>query len=232
LAVRSSILAAILLLTSAASAFANPVQVCNPPRDATFSVTGVARTDRLNLRAGPSTSDRVVTALRHDARNIRFDGSVSHSTTACRNACFAAVAGIPAADLLVASECTRNSNLWYRVRDANGNRGWAAARFLSRSTTAPAPTPPPAPPVATDERLSFRCEIGGTILLITRVRTRDAVFYDGNGREWTLIEERGMSQRLAYRGMDNNREMFLRGNRQTVTFSDNRGRSTACTGIR
>jgi uncharacterized protein YraI len=229
---RSGILAAVLLIAGAASALANPAQLCNPPRDSTFAVTGVARTDRLNLRAGPSASDRVVTALRHDARNIRFDGSVSHATSACRNACFAAVAGIPAADLLVAAECIRQSNLWYRVRDANGNRGWAAARFLARATTAPSPSPPPAPPAASDERLSFRCEVGGTILLITRRRTRDAVFYDGNGREWTLIEERGMSQRLAYRGMDNNREMFLRGNRQTVTFSDARGRTTSCTGIR
>lgn len=225
-------LALMLLIAGAGTALANPAQICNPARDATFSVTGVASTDRLNLRAGPSASDRVVSRLRHDARNIRFDGAVSHATSNCRNACFAAAAGIPAADLLVAAECTRRSNLWYRVRDANGNRGWAAARFLATSAAQPAPGPAPSPPAVGNERLSFRCEIGGTILLVTRARTRDATFFDGDGREWTLIEERGMPQRLAYRGMDNNREMFLRGNRQTITFSDARGRTTSCTGIR
>jgi hypothetical protein len=225
---RAIFIAALALWSGATVAIADTAAICSPARNATFAVTGVARNDRLNMRASPSATDRVVAQLAHNARNIRFDGEVSFASSGCRNACFAAQIGIAAADLLVRNECMARSNLWYRVRDGSGNRGWVAARFLA--SAAPAPAPPPPPPPAANATFRFTCDGTGPIRLTVRERAREATLIDPRGGEWRLIKERGMSQPLSYRGMDNNREMFLRGDRRQVRFSNDDGRVTTCRG--
>jgi hypothetical protein len=221
---RTLVAVAVALVIGGPAAHADGRAICSPASNATFAVTGVARNDSLNLRAGPSSSDRVVGQLAHNARNIRHDGQVSHATSGCRNACLAAQVGIAAAELLVRSECLGRSNLWYRVRDGSGTRGWVAARFLTTTTAAP---PPPAPPVARDS-YAFRCDGGGRITLTVRERAGEATFVDHLGQEWRLIRERGMPTALSFRGMDNNREMFVRGDRRQVRFSNARGHVNTC----
>jgi hypothetical protein len=223
---RALVIAAMALGWGGTGALADTAAICSPARNATFAVTGVARNDRLNMRASPVATDRIVAQLAYNARNVRFDGEVSFASSGCRNACFAAQIGIAAADLLVRNECLARSNLWYRVRDGNGNRGWVAARFLSHSTAAPAPQPP-APPAAGDT-FRFSCDGGGRITLTVRERIGEASFVDHLGTEWRLIRERGMAEPIAYRGMDNNREMFVRGDRRQVRFSNARGNVNTC----
>jgi SH3-like domain-containing protein len=220
------------LIVSTGMAFADAKAICSPARGTVFAVTGVAKNDTLNMRAGPTTEDRVVARLKSTDRNVRFDGEIAYASKGCRNACTALQAGIKAAAALVPGECTTRSTLWYKVRDANGTRGWAAARFLKPAAAVPVPKPEPAPPAVSEDSYNFRCDSGGRVLLIVRDRTRDAIFYDSRGQEWLLLRERGSDRPLSFRGTDENPDMYVRGDRREIEYSDARGRIDYCAGIR
>lgn len=204
---------------------------CRPAAGSYWSVTGVALNDVLNLRTGPGPGNPVVTRIPPRATGLKFDGGIETATVGCRNACAAVLLGAKAARPMVDYECIVKSGLWYRMRAPDGSRGWAVAKYLKMGGSAPAPLPPVQPPVQ-EGRFNFLCPGLGNLLLVTRAATNDAVLYAPGGASFVLVRERGAAQELAYRGRDNNPEMYVRGSPREVIYADTRGRATRCGGIR
>lgn len=83
-----------------------------------WEVVGLSRGDTLNLRAGPSTSHRVLSTAQNGDTLRNLGCTVAGGTR------------------------------WCQVEGRRGNRGWVAGRYLAEASGRPAPSQPPRPPVA------------------------------------------------------------------------------------
>lgn len=144
--------AAVLLLLSALPVHAEAI--CDPVKGTRFSVVGVAADDTLNMRSGPAASHALVARIRPGESGVTSTGIASRRKGQCETTCQGAEGGLNDTGRSIAYACKARGDIWYEVRRANGDVGWASAKYLDLAGVA---VPPIAPVPEVEARLGYTC---------------------------------------------------------------------------
>lgn len=213
-----------ILLLSALPAAAQAI--CDPAKGTPLAVTGVAANDTLNLRAGPSASQALVSRIKPDEGGVTSTGRAAISKGQCLTTCSGEEGGLNDTGRSIAYSCKATGKIWYEVRRSNGAVGWASAKFLESTDDMVIiqPQKPPGPVV--EERQTYGCGKAGPMTLeIYKGRATADVTIGGVAH--LVVRQAAPLMRYAYGAGDGAR---LRGGKNLIEWRWPDGRKVACTG--
>lgn len=145
-----------LLLSPVAS---HADDICDPAKGTALRVVGVAANDTLNVRTGPTSSNALVARLA-PGQVVTSTGRAAQAKGQCYTTCSGAEVGLNDTGRSIAYGCKAKGQIWYELRSAKGEVGWASGRYLEVSGNAVKPPVievlPPRPPTF-EKRFSYLC---------------------------------------------------------------------------
>lgn len=159
-----------LLLLTALPAFAEAI--CDPARGTSLTVVGIAAYDTLNMRTGPASSYALVARIRPGEQGVTSTGRAARAKGQCETTCQGAEGGLNDTGRSIAYACKARGSIWYEVRRANGDVGWASGKYLDLAGAGAGgghvPVVPiaPAPPPDFEARLNYSCGADGRLALM------------------------------------------------------------------
>ncbi|TXH96833.1 MAG: hypothetical protein E6Q73_13115 [Pseudorhodobacter sp.] len=145
-----------LLLSPVAS---HADDICDPAKGTALRVVGVAANDTLNVRTGPTSSNALVARLA-PGQVVTSTGRAAQAKGQCYTTCSGAEGGLNDTGRSIAYGCKAKGQIWYELRSAKGEVGWASGRYLEVGGNAVKPPVievlPPRPPTF-EKRFSYLC---------------------------------------------------------------------------
>lgn len=215
--------ALVLLLLSALPASAEAI--CDPAKGTALTVVGVAADDTLNMRSGPATSYALVSRIRPGERGVTSTGRASRARGQCETTCQGAEGGLNDKGRSIAYGCKANGRIWYEVRRANGDVGWASAKFLDLAGAAVIPVAPIAPAPDIETRLRYSCASNQRLTLVI-YRGGDKANVMIGGETYFVLRQAHLVLPYSFAAGDGAR---LRGGAGMAEWRWPDGRKTQCT---
>ena len=205
-------------------------EICDPAAGTALSISGVAANDTLNLRAGPASSHPLVARIRPAEPGVTATGRAAWAQGECNTTCSGAAAGLTDAGRATAFACKARGDIWYEVKTAAGDTGWASARFLDLAA-APAPDDgmviePANPAPVIETRLTYSCAAAGPLVLAIHQGGQSAEVTVG-GVSYAMQRRDHLLLRFAFGADDGAR---LRGNASLIEWRWPSGDKVNCTG--
>lgn len=200
--------------------------VCDPAQGTPLAVIGVAANDTLNMRAGPSASQTLVSRIRPGERGIKSTGRAAITKGQCLTTCSGEEGGLSDAGRSIAYNCKASGKIWYEVRRENGSVGWASAKFLQNTEDEAVIIPPKPPGPSVQERRSYTCGKTGpmTLAIYTGGKTADVSI---GGVTYLVVKQEQLFMRYAFGAGDGAR---LRGGTNLIEWRWPDGRKVNCIG--
>jgi len=212
-----------LFLLSALPASAEAI--CDPVKGTPLAVTGVAANDTLNMRSGPAASYALVSRIRPGERGVTSTGRASRAKGQCETTCSGAEGGLNDTGRSIAYGCKANGRIWYEVRRANGDVGWASAKFLELAGEGAVPVVPIAPAPDVETRLRYACSSNQRLTLVI-YRGGDKANVMIGGETYLVLRREHLVLPYSFAAGDGAR---LRGGASMAEWRWPDGRSTHCT---
>lgn len=212
-----------LLLVSSLPAFAEAI--CDPARGTPLTVTGVAANDTLNMRTGPAATYALVSRIRPGEKGVTSTGRASRAKGQCETTCQGAEGGLNDKGRSIAFDCKANGKIWYEVRRANGDIGWASGRYLDLAGAGPVVVPPIGTLPDVETRLRYSCA-GAQPLALVIYRGGDKADVTIAGKTYLVLKRDHLVLPYFFAAGDGAR---LRGGSSHVEWRWPDGRKTACT---
>jgi len=197
--------------------------ICDPDKGTAMRVIGVAANDMLNLRAGPTASDKLVARLA-PGQVALSTGWAAQAKGQCYTTCSGAEGGLNDTGRSIAYGCKAKGKIWYQLRTPKGVIGWASGKYLEVGGAVAVPPIAEAPSVERTYR--FACgEIGRLTVAIHRGRETADVTVGGVAH---LVRRKPHALvPLSYAAADGAR---LRGTADLVEWRWPDGRKLTCFG--